>query len=94
MSQQPEPLVDDPDEISFILDAETNQVQVSWQGEKPDAVSMSMESLLQWVEDRNRMVRTMEAQHAVLTIVRLGRRPNADDWDSVGLLSMVRQEPV
>lgn len=75
-------------------------VSFNWDGSPDETVEMSTTLVMGWVEATNRAVETikmqqraltaaqdqLERQQALLTILRLGRRPNESDWASVGLL--------
>lgn len=88
-------------EPEFVLDNETQQVTVTWPGGRPDSVMMQTDLMEAWVQERNDMVSRIAEQASlirrmreVLTIVRLGRRPNQRDWNSVNLLTLPRKAQV
>lgn len=69
----------------FEISPETNRVRVTWPEPRPEHVLITAEGLDQIVQMHNDMVDQIDRQRAVLTIVRLGRRPNKADWASVGM---------
>lgn len=84
---------------TFNHDNITGHVSVDWHGEEPSPVLIDPVALAQMIEERNAMVSELaslrglandqqaliENMQTVLTILRLGRRPNKADWASVNL---------
>jgi hypothetical protein len=67
--------------------AETNELSIEWDGDGPADVIISGALLEGFVTERNALVASNRAMHAVITKARLGQSINKADWESVGLTS-------
>lgn len=76
----------------------TDQVTVEWPHGRPDSVMIQTDLFEDWVMDRNRMAaeifdlsEKVKAMRTMLTVIRLGRRPNRRDWESINMLHVPRR---
>jgi hypothetical protein len=108
-SETPEPEPIDVGQIDRIpsqdpvmtIDPETEQVSIAWPGGRPESVMITSDMLEEWIRDRNQMIEFIARQREkikrmrdVLSIIRLGRRPNRADWASVNMITMPKKTQV
>lgn len=61
------------------------KIAVFWMNGLRSDVNMTADVLDEWVADHNDLIDKILALRAVLTIIRLGRRPSQKDWASIGI---------
>lgn len=85
-------------ELMFTHDATTDQVGISWSGDRPTEVLITMDLLEDMMRQRNEAATTIRDQkerigrlEMLLAIVRLGRRPSRADWESAQLPPLTQE---
>jgi hypothetical protein len=73
-------------------DTQTDQVTIDWHDTRPSKILISAEVLQSLIDQRNAMAtashvqaRRISAMEILLTLIRLGRRPNRADWEAAQL---------
>jgi hypothetical protein len=84
---------------TFLHNTETDIVTINWHGQpRPNELMITTDLLEELIQHRNTLVRAaaeqgqrVSAMEMLLTIIRLGRRPNRSDWQAARLPALTKE---